>query len=60
MSHERPSSGLALKMNLLPKAADEFRNREYWDKFFDKVGHEAFEWFVKISYLYQIRMVFLF
>lgn len=36
-------------MNLLPKAADEFRDRAYWDQFFDKVGQEAFEWFVKIS-----------
>ncbi len=35
-----------LKMNLLPKAADEFRSRDYWDQFFDKVGREAFEWFV--------------
>ena len=34
------------KMSLLPKAADEFRSPEYWDQFFDKVGNEAFEWFV--------------
>jgi 2-polyprenyl-3-methyl-5-hydroxy-6-metoxy-1,4-benzoquinol methylase len=33
-------------MSLLPKAADEFRNPEYWDQFFDKVGGEAFEWYV--------------
>lgn len=33
-------------MNLLPKAADEFRSRDYWDQFFDKVGREAFEWYV--------------
>ncbi|CAF1187438.1 unnamed protein product [Rotaria sordida] len=32
-------------MNLLPKAVDEFRNRDYWDQFFDKVGREAFEWY---------------
>ncbi|CAF0723116.1 unnamed protein product [Adineta ricciae] len=32
-------------MNLLPKAADEFRSRDYWDQFFDKVGGEAFEWY---------------
>ncbi|CAF4021818.1 unnamed protein product, partial [Adineta steineri] len=32
-------------MNLLPKAADEFRSRDYWDQFFDKVGREAFEWY---------------
>jgi hypothetical protein len=37
-------------MNLLPKAAEEFRNREYWDKFFDKVGAEAFEWSVEQTY----------
>ena len=35
-----------LKMNLLPKAADEFRDRDYWDQFFTKVGREAFEWSV--------------
>ncbi len=35
-----------LEMSLLPKAADEFRSPEYWDQFFDKVGGEAFEWFV--------------
>ncbi|CAF3414947.1 unnamed protein product [Rotaria sp. Silwood1] len=32
-------------MNLLPKAVDEFRSRDYWDQFFDKVGREAFEWY---------------
>ncbi|CAF3972611.1 unnamed protein product [Rotaria sp. Silwood2] len=32
-------------MNLLPKAVDEFRSRDYWDQFFDKVGQEAFEWY---------------
>ena len=37
---------LSFKMSLLPKAADEFRSPEYWDQFFDKVGNEAFEWFV--------------
>lgn len=42
-------------MNLLPKAADEFRNRDYWDQFFAKVGREAFEWFVKISILFEIK-----
>ncbi len=35
-----------LKMSLLPKASDEFRSPEYWDQFFDKVGGQAFEWFV--------------
>jgi hypothetical protein len=35
-------------MSLLPKAADEFRSPEYWDQFFDKVGGEAFEWFVLV------------
>ena len=34
-------------MSLLPKAAEEFRNRDYWDQFFTKVGAEAFEWFVR-------------
>ncbi len=46
-----------LKMSLLPKAADEFRSPEYWDQFFDKVGGEAFEWFVFSSssnYLIQL------
>ena len=33
-------------MNLLPKAAEEFRSGDYWDQFFDKVGSEAFEWYV--------------
>lgn len=33
-------------MSLLPKAPEEFRDRDYWDQFFSKVGTEAFEWFV--------------
>jgi len=36
-------------MSLLPKTSDEFRSSDYWDQFFDKVGGEAFEWFVRYS-----------
>ncbi len=38
-------------MNLLPKAADEFRSPDYWDQFFAKVGQEAFEWLISLDYL---------
>ena len=32
-------------MSLLPKNHQEFRQKEYWDKFFDKRGKKAFEWY---------------
>ncbi len=46
-----------IKMNLLPKATDEFRSPDYWDRFFDKVGGEAFEWFVE-NLVYPIKRFF--
>lgn len=48
------------RMSLLPKAADEFRNPEYWDQFFDKVGGEAFEWFVFQYKFYLNHSLYLF
>lgn len=33
-----------LKMSLLPKTHQEFSKRQYWDTFFKKRGHKAFEW----------------
>ncbi|CAI5973224.1 unnamed protein product, partial [Closterium sp. NIES-64] len=32
-------------MDLLPSSADEFRSREYWDRFFRKRRGKAFEWY---------------
>jgi len=46
-------------MNLLPKAADEFRNPDYWDQFFDKVGADAFEWFVSNLFFTSNKNIFL-
>jgi ubiquinone/menaquinone biosynthesis C-methylase UbiE len=32
-------------MNLLPKDAKDFKQKEYWDSFFKKRGKKAFEWY---------------
>ena len=32
-------------MDLLPKHHDQFRQTAYWDKFFERRGREAFEWY---------------
>ncbi|CAH0557061.1 unnamed protein product [Brassicogethes aeneus] len=32
-------------MNLLPKTKEEFKQKEYWDSFFQKRGNKAFEWY---------------
>ena len=31
--------------NLLPSHHTQFRDREYWDKFFLERGNKAFEWY---------------
>ena len=32
-------------MSLLPKHHDEFRSKEYWDRFFQERNNETFEWY---------------
>lgn len=32
-------------MNLLPKSAQEFGSADYWEKFFQQRGKQAFEWY---------------
>ncbi|CRK99147.1 CLUMA_CG012476, isoform A [Clunio marinus] len=32
-------------MNLLPKTSEEFATKEYWNKFFQKRGKSAFDWY---------------
>lgn len=32
-------------MSLLPSHHDEFRSKEYWDRFFVERGGEKFEWY---------------
>ena len=31
-------------MDLLPKSAQQFNEKQYWETFFAKRGTEAFEW----------------
>jgi hypothetical protein len=35
-------------LNLIPGSGKEFRDKEYWNKFFKARGSKAFEWFVVI------------
>merc|ERR1719376_865920 len=38
-------------MNLLPKAAEEFSSKTYWDNFFTGRGKDSFEWYGEYSEL---------
>lgn len=35
----------ATSLNLIPGSGKEFRDKEYWDKFFKQRGTKAFEWY---------------
>jgi SAM-dependent methyltransferase len=40
-------------MSLLPKHHDEFKTVDYWNKFFEERGQEAFEWYGSFTELRQ-------
>lgn len=42
-------------MNLLPKSSSEFSQQEYWEKFFQKRGRKAFEWYNISLFVYIIN-----
>jgi len=41
-------------MNLIPGSGKNFRDKEYWEKFFKARGSKAFEWF--LLWLFQRRI----
>jgi ubiquinone/menaquinone biosynthesis C-methylase UbiE len=41
-------------LNLLPGSGKEFRDKEYWDKFFKTRGSKAFEWYGEYEHLCDV------
>jgi len=43
-----------MAMDLLPKSAQQFNEKQYWETFFAKRGTEAFEWYGEYPQLCQV------
>ena len=41
---------MAPNLNLIPGSNKEFKDKEYWDKFFKIRGTKAFEWYVNYQF----------
>ncbi len=45
---------MSVNLNLIPGKSQEFRDKDYWDKFFKIRGNKAFESLVFVNFLLRL------